>query len=95
MSSCGAEGAFSFCPQTPVGTRSTTSESAFTIRPGLAELLYPQCRSAVDHERHAPGDLGHLGASAEALERHIAIETRDSYKHQSARLLQEVRNKLN
>jgi regulator of sirC expression with transglutaminase-like and TPR domain len=39
--------------------------------------------------------LENLQRAADALERHIAIETRDSYKHQSARLLQEVRNKLN
>ncbi len=39
--------------------------------------------------------LDNLRRAAESLERHIALETRDSLKHQSARLLQELRAKLN
>lgn len=39
--------------------------------------------------------LENLQRAAEALERHIALETRDSYKHQSARILQDVKNRLN
>jgi regulator of sirC expression with transglutaminase-like and TPR domain len=39
--------------------------------------------------------LENLQNAADALERHIALEMRDSYKHQSARLLQEVKNRLN
>lgn len=39
--------------------------------------------------------LDNLRRAVESLERHIALEMRDSLKHQSARLLQELRAKLN
>jgi regulator of sirC expression with transglutaminase-like and TPR domain len=57
------------------------------VAPARAELWRD---AAMIHVR-----LDNLIRAIEALERHIALEPRDSLRHQSARLLQELRAKLN
>jgi len=62
-------------------------ERMLLIAPARAELWRDV---AMIHVR-----LDNLRRAVDSLERHIALETRDSLKHQSARLLQELRARLN